>query len=78
MSDPLSILDAAREAPDRIAIETATQSLTFAACATAIAAVPTGDAPATIVATPTVDTVLAVHAALAAHRPIALLHHRLA
>ncbi len=77
MSDPLSILDAAREAPDRIAIETATQSLTFAACAAAAAA-PTGDGPAALVATPAVDTVLAVLAALAAHRPIALIHHRLA
>lgn len=75
MSDPLSIFDAAREAPDRIAIETADRSLTFAACAAAVAT-PTS-APA-VVATPAVDTVLAVHAALAAHRPIALLHHRLA
>jgi O-succinylbenzoic acid--CoA ligase len=77
VTDPLSILDAAREAPDRIAIETADRSLTFAACAAAVAA-PPSDAPAVIVATPAVDTVLAVHAALAARRPIALLHHRLA
>jgi o-succinylbenzoate---CoA ligase len=78
MTDPLSILDAAREAPDLVAIETADRSLTFAACAAAIAGAPAGDAPAVVVATPAVDTVLAVHAALAAHRPIALIHHRLA
>jgi O-succinylbenzoic acid--CoA ligase len=78
MTDPLSILDAAREAPDRIAIETADRSLSFAACAAAVAAAPTGDAATAIVAAPGVDTVLAVHAALAARRPIALLHHRLA
>lgn len=78
MSDPLSILDAAREAPDRIAIETADRALTFAACAAAVAGAPTSDAPAVVVATPAVDTVLAVHAALAARRPIALIHHRLA
>ncbi|HEU4733170.1 MAG TPA: AMP-binding protein [Kofleriaceae bacterium] len=76
MTDALSILDAAREAPDRIAIETDSRTLTFAACAQAIEAAP--PSPAAIVATPSIDTVLAVHAALAAHRPIALLHHRLA
>lgn len=77
MTDPvaaLSVLDAAREAPDRIAIETASRSLSFAACAAAIARAP---AAAAIVAAPAIDTVLAVYAALAAHRPIALLHHRL-
>jgi o-succinylbenzoate---CoA ligase len=78
MTDPLSIFDAAREVPDRIAIETTDRSLTFAACAASVAARLTGDAPTTIIATPAVDTVLAVHAALAAHRPIALIHHRLA
>lgn len=71
----LSITDAAREAPHRIAIETRSRSLTFAACAVAIE----GIAPhAAIIATPAIETVLAVYAALAAHRPIALLHHRLA
>jgi O-succinylbenzoic acid--CoA ligase len=76
VSDPLSIFDAAREAPDHIAIETADRSLTFAACAAAVAT-PTSNVSAALVATPVVDTVLAVHAALAAHRPIALIHHRL-
>jgi o-succinylbenzoate---CoA ligase len=93
----LSIFEAARDAPARVAIETASQSLTFAACADAIersragadteatgdatgaaAGAATGDATgAAIVATPSIDTVLAVYAALAARRPIALLHHRL-
>jgi O-succinylbenzoic acid--CoA ligase len=76
MADELSIADAARAAPDQIAIETASRSLTFAACAAAIEAAP--PPPAAIVATPSIETVLAVHAALAAHRPVALIHHRLA
>ena len=75
MRTELSITDAAREAPDRIAIETPSRSLTFAACAAAIEAIPPA---AAIVATPAIETVLAVYAALAARRPIALLHHRLA
>jgi O-succinylbenzoic acid--CoA ligase len=79
MTDGLSILEAAREAPDRVAIETASRSLTFAACAAAIeTAIEAIAPPAAIVATPSLETVLAVHAALAAHRPIALIHHRLA
>ncbi|HEY0476725.1 MAG TPA: AMP-binding protein [Kofleriaceae bacterium] len=77
MTDPLSIVDAARETPEGIAIETASRSWTFAACAAAIAAVPRGEGVATIIATPAVDTVLAIYAALAVRRPIALLHHRL-
>lgn len=73
--DALSIAGAARDAPERAAIETDSRSLSFAACAAAIAGAP----PATtVVATPSIETVLAVHAALAAHRPIALVHHRLA
>jgi len=75
MTDDLSITGAAREAPDRVAIETASRSLTFAACAAAIEAGPTP--PAAIVATPSIETVLAIYAALAARRPIALVHHRL-
>ncbi|HEX3758393.1 MAG TPA: AMP-binding protein [Kofleriaceae bacterium] len=77
MTDPLSIFDAAREAPDRIAIHTSSRSLSFAACAAAVAQAPAGDAPLARVATPSLDTVLAVHAALAARRPLALFHHRL-
>jgi O-succinylbenzoic acid--CoA ligase len=71
----LSITAAARDEPERIAIATPTRSLTFAACAAAIEAIPP---PAAIVATPAIETVLAVLAALAAHQPIALIHHRLA
>jgi len=78
MTDPLSVLDAAREVPDRIAIETASRSVTFAGCAAAIADGRHGGEPVgALVATPSIDTVLAVHAALAARRPIALIHHRL-
>jgi O-succinylbenzoic acid--CoA ligase len=73
--DPLSIVDAARVAPEAIAIETAEQSLSFATCAARARAVPPAVA---IVATPRIETVVAVYAALAARRPIALLHHRLA
>jgi len=80
MTALLSITQAAREVPERVAIETASRSLTFAACAAVNAAEPPiRDAQSTvIVATPSIETVLAVHAALAARRPIALLHHRLA
>lgn len=91
MTDPLSIVDAARSVPDQLAIETASRSLTFSDCAAAVPASPrtsadaaaragraTESGAAVVVATPSIDTVLAVHAALAAHRPIALLHHRLA
>ena len=75
MTDDLSITEAAREAPDRVAIETPSRSLTFAACAAAIEGAQ--PPPAAIVATPAIETVLAVYAALAARRPIALIHHRL-
>jgi len=76
MTELLSIAAAACGAPDRIALETASRSLSFAACAAAVeAAAPP---PPAIIATPSVDTVLAVLAALAAQRPIALIHHRLA
>jgi o-succinylbenzoate---CoA ligase len=74
MIDPLSILDAAREAPDRIAIETAGRALTFADAAALVGRAP----PAAVVATPTIDSVLTIFGALAARRPIAVLHHRLA
>ena len=74
--DPLSIADAGRAAPAAVAIDTATRSLSFADCAARAASA--GAPPLAIVATPSIETVLAVHAALAAHRPIALLHHRLA
>jgi len=72
----LAISEAARVAPDRTAIETLSRSLSFAACAAAVRAA--AQPARAIVATPSIDTVLAVHAALAARRPIALLHHRLA
>jgi O-succinylbenzoic acid--CoA ligase len=69
----LSIAAAAREAPDAVAIETASQSLSFAACAAARVEVA-----GAIIATPSLETIHAIHAALEAERPIALVHHRLA
>src|SRR5215467_8710552 len=90
----LSISDAARAAPDRPAIETASRTLRFTECAAAVAnaaptpslpgaAAPTPTLPAgaqahalppvVAAATPSIDTVLAVYAALEARRPIALL-----
>ena len=57
MTDALSISQAAREAPDQPAIITASRTLTFADCAAAIAA-----PPPSIIATPTIATVLAVYA----------------
>src|ERR1700733_8385352 len=89
MTDELSIFDAAAGAPEQIAIKTADQSFSFAACARLIsdAAAPelvdsndsaeSTQAPMAIVATPSVETVLAVYRALAARRPIALIHHKL-
>ncbi|HEX4418162.1 MAG TPA: AMP-binding protein [Kofleriaceae bacterium] len=79
MTDALSIVAAAREAPDRIAIETADRALTFAECAARVADrnADRRQAAHAIVATPSLDTVLAVYAALEAQRPIALIHHRL-
>jgi O-succinylbenzoic acid--CoA ligase len=60
-----------------MAVATPSRALSFAACAAAVAEMPRGEGPAVVVATPSLDTVLAVFAALAARRPIALLHHRL-
>lgn len=57
------------------AILTATRALSFADCAAAAARTPP---PRAIVATPTVDTLHAIYAALAARTPLGLVHHRLA
>lgn len=67
----LSAAGHARRAPSEPAILTASRTWTWAACAGA-------PAPRVVVATPSVETVRAVYAALDAHAPIALLHHRLA
>lgn len=77
--DALSIARAASEAPERVALEAGERVLSFAACAAHVAAEPSGlDGRAeVVVALPALETILAVHAALAAGRPIALLHHRL-
>jgi O-succinylbenzoic acid--CoA ligase len=75
MTDALSISRAARDAPERIAIVTETRALTFADCAAAIA--DRSPPPPSVIATPTINTVLAVYAALEVRQPIAMLHHRL-
>ncbi len=67
LCDPLTITR-----DDRPAILGAV-SLTFTQCAARLPA-----PEASIIATPTVDTLLAIYAALAARTPIALHHHRLA
>ena len=71
----LSIISAAAEASDRPAIVTATRTLSFADCARLAA-----DAPAAteLVATPAIETIVAIYRALEAARPLALLHPRLA
>ncbi len=73
MTELLSIIAAAREAPDRIAIATASGAWTFAQCAELIRLPERA-----LIARPAVETVLAIYAALEARRPLALLHHRLA
>jgi o-succinylbenzoate---CoA ligase len=70
----LSIAAAAASAGDRPAIITATATLTFADCARLASEL----APAPErVATPTIETVLAIYRALETAQPLALLHPRL-
>jgi o-succinylbenzoate---CoA ligase len=69
----LSIAAAAREHGDRPAIITAARTLTFADCARAIYTHERA-----IIATPSIGTILAVHAALEAQRPLGLVHAKLA
>jgi O-succinylbenzoic acid--CoA ligase len=69
VTDLLSIAAAARECPDRPAIITHDRVLTFAACAAAATATDER-----IIATPTIATILAIHAALEQQRPLALVH----
>jgi o-succinylbenzoate---CoA ligase len=71
----LSITAAAREVPDRLALITSTASYTFAdLCSLALAPAP---APArSLIAHPTVDTLLAIYAALETKQPITLVHPR--
>jgi o-succinylbenzoate---CoA ligase len=69
----LSIAAAAREHGDRPAIITRTRTLTFADCARA-----TSTSARAIIATPSIETILAVHAALEARRPLGLVHAKLA
>ncbi len=69
LDEPLSIHAAARHAPDAPAIVTRTHTQDFR---TAAASARTG--LATLVATPSLETIAAIHGALASRKPIALLH----
>ena len=68
LDDPLSIRSAARYVPDRPAILTRTGTLDFRAAAARATAAHV------VIATPSLDTIGAIHAALAGSQPIALLH----
>jgi O-succinylbenzoic acid--CoA ligase len=74
---PMSLAAAAATDGDRLALITASGCWTFAELAAAAAphAAPAAG-PAAVIATPSVATIAAVHAALAARAPLALLHHR--
>ncbi|MDB4959025.1 MAG: AMP-dependent synthetase and ligase [Myxococcales bacterium] len=75
--DALSIRAAASEAGNRPAIITASKTLTFADCEREVQLAGSRGVTA-ISATPTIETILAIYAALEARRPIALMHPRLA
>lgn len=74
MSDALSVLAAAAEVPDAPAVILEDRVLTFAEVAAALP--PAGERAR--IATPALDTVLAIYAALAERAPLALLHPKLA
>src|SRR5882724_3955817 len=78
----LSISAAAFECPDAPALITLARSYTFGELAALAhrhrpAAPAPGDAPTPMVAAPTLHAVIDLYAHLDAHRPIALLHHKL-
>jgi len=66
---PLSVTAAARQLPERTAIITATSSMAYTAVSRTVA-----DRPRVAIATPSVETVTQVYAALDDEVPIALLH----
>ena len=72
MSEPLSIVEAAASVGDIIAVVDGDRALTFEECARRAGSIARG-ASIPIPATRTIDTILAVHAALEARWPIALL-----
>ena len=74
--DALSVLAAAAEVPDAPAVIFEDRVLTFAAVAAAVREHRTRSRAR--VAEPTLDTLVAIYAALAEHEPIALLHPKLA
>jgi O-succinylbenzoic acid--CoA ligase len=72
VSELLSVVDAAREAGDGIAIVDGERELTLEECASRALSIARDESIA-VLATRTIDTVLAVYAALEARRPIALI-----
>jgi len=78
VTDALSIAAAAREAPDALALATRDREVTYAELAATTRALRfAGDRLVPIVAHPSIETVVAILAALEQRRPIALLHPRL-
>jgi O-succinylbenzoic acid--CoA ligase len=73
----LSVHAAAAEAPDRLAIVAPGARLTYAELARAVARLPAGDGPVELDAAPSLETLVAIAAALAADRPLVLHHPRL-
>jgi O-succinylbenzoic acid--CoA ligase len=69
---PLSVSSAAARTPELPAIITATGSISFAGIAAR-----RGPPSRVVIATPSIETVAAIHTAFDDHRPIALLHHAL-
>lgn len=81
MTDALSLRMVAAALPDEPAIITETQTLTFAQCAAMVrdraqATTQGFSATEVVVATPSIETIVACYAALEARRPIALVHPR--
>jgi o-succinylbenzoate---CoA ligase len=70
--DALSVRAAAAEAPSALAVVTADTQLTYAELAAAAARLPEATGPVEITATPAIETVVAIAAALEARRPLIL------
>jgi len=74
--NPLSIIDAAAEAPDHPAVIVAGDTITYADLATQVDAHPTDAELEIVVGHPSLDAMIAVLAAFARRRPLLLLHPR--
>jgi O-succinylbenzoic acid--CoA ligase len=72
LDDTLSVRAAAAEVPDALALVTADARLTYAELAAAVARAPIGDGPVELTAVPSIETVVAILAALEARRPLIL------